>query len=146
MRYLSKLAGEEIPAFENSPEGSDVTAVSFTSSTDQLVYLDREIMELVKNQGVEPSQVVIFINGSKSESCLAEISRIAGLHLIGLGNNARFHVDAIHYSTIDRFKGLECDIAFVLVPVSLSVQKMYTIASRARFKISLLQLSQSIPS
>lgn len=142
VRYLSELVGQEIPAFDNSPEGAEVIEMSFPSQSGQFTFLDREIKELTKHQGIDPTQVLILLNSTKADSCLAGKSKIGGQTLESLDNKGRLNRGTVHYTSIKTFKGLESDVIFVLdanrIDEALRLKSIYTQVSRARHKLYLL--------
>ena len=142
VRYLSELVGQEIPAFDNSPEGAEVIEMSFLSQSGQFTFLDREIKELIKHQGIDATQILILLNSTKADSCLADKAKIGGQTLESLDNKGRFNRGTVHYTSIKTFKGLESDVIFVLdakgIDEAMRLKSIYTQVSRARHKLYLL--------
>ena len=143
VRYLSQVVDQDIPSYDDSPEGTEVLVAPFDSPAAQLNFLESEIKELVR-QDIQPFQILILLDGPKKESCLCDVQSIGGQFLSYLDNKARFAQGTVHFSTIETFKGLECDVVFVVSssPQSgLDSRKRYTSASRARFKLYVLERS-----
>jgi len=136
VRYLSNLVGVNIQAFAASPEGAEIIEMNFNSKSDQLHFLESELRELIRNQNIDPSQILILLNTPRADSCIHKREIIAGLPLIGLDNKARLNRDSLHFTSIKTFKGLESDIIFLLDVHSLSeelkLRSLYTQCSRAR--------------
>ena len=59
-------------------------------------------------------------------------------------NYLRNQRDAVNYTTINTFKGLEADIVFIVdtdkIPLKQKHEKLYTEASRARHKLYVLSV------
>ena len=59
-----------------------------------------------------------------------------------MDNKGRFQRDAVNYTTINTFKGLEADIVFIVdadkIPTEQKHEKLYTEASRAKHKLYVL--------
>jgi hypothetical protein len=140
VRHLSDLLGKKILAFENSPEGFEVIKEQIPDKNAQLHFLENEILRLTKVEGLRTEQMVVLIDSHKLESFLGERKEIAGMELRALGNSARFSPGAIHYSSIERFKGLECDVAFIFLAADRSIRNRYTQISRARHRAYVVQI------
>ena len=142
VKYLSNVLNKKIESFDNSPSGGDVVVKSFKNSLEQQKYLIDEIKSLVREQGIKSEQILILINTSKLNSCLGSTNKIGNYDLKSLDNKARFVNDAISYTNINTFKGLEADIVFVLDVDEISENNkkelLYTQASRAMHKLYIL--------
>ena len=142
VKYLSNVLNKKIESFDNSPSGGDVIVKSFKNSLEQQKYLIDEIKSLVREQGIKSEQILILINTSKLNSCLGSTNKIGNYDLKSLDNKARFVNDAISYTNINTFKGLEADIVFVLDVDEISENNkkelLYTQASRAMHKLYIL--------
>ena len=139
VRYLSEITSKNIKTFPNSPEGDTIVEKSFANQVDQQKFILDEIKSLTREQGINTDQILILLNSPKSESCLAKTTKAGKLAIKALDNKGRFYKDAINYTTINTFKGLEADIVFVIdvdkIPEKQKHEKLYTEASRAKHKL-----------
>ena len=99
----------------------------------------RKIKSLTREQGISPEQILVLLNSSKAESCLGATTKAGKLEIKALDNKGRFQRDAVNYTTINTFKGLEADIVFIVdadkIFLEQKQEKLYTEASRARHKL-----------
>lgn len=139
VNYLSEVVSKNIKTFDNSPEGEGVVIKSFKNQTEQQKYVLDEIKSMTKEHGISPEQILVLLNSSKADSCLGATSKAGKLEIKALDNKGRFQRDAVSYSTISTFKGLEADIVFIVdadkIPLEQKNEKLYTEASRARHKL-----------
>jgi len=144
--FLSELMGVEVQSFDDSPEGSEVTVRNFECGREQRAFVLDEVKHLVEEHKLSPVQILILLNSPKAESCLAGISSIGSFAFEGLDRKGRMSDDAIKYTTIGTFKGLEADVVFVvdvqLAPLVSNKMNIYTQASRARHKLHILSSCQ----
>jgi superfamily I DNA/RNA helicase len=141
---LSDATGRKIECFKDSPEGEEVVEQTFKNNIEQQTFLVSEIKSLIREQNIDPSQILIMLNSSKADSCIVEVQKIANLPLHSVDNKGRLLSDAINYTNINTFKGLEADIVFVvdiqLIPTENKLEKLYTESSRARHKLYLIKM------
>jgi len=144
VNYLSEVVSKNIETFDNSPEGEEVVIKSFKNQTEQQTYLLDEIKSLTREQGISPEQILVLLNSSKADSCLGATIKAGKLEIKALDNKGRFQRDAVNYTTINTFKGLEADIVFIVdtdkIPLKQKHEKLYTEASRARHKLYVLSV------
>ena len=66
------------------------------------------------------------------------------LEIKAIDNKGRFQRDAVNYTTINTFKGLEADIVFIVdadkIFLEQKQEKLYTEASRAIHKLYVLEI------
>jgi len=139
--YLSELLNENIPSFDKSPSGEDIVQKDFKNGIELQKFVLDEIKSLLNNHNIETHQILILLNSSKADSSLSEVAKVGGMPLKSLDNKGRMQRDAINYTTINTFKGLEADIVFVIdiqmIDENQRLEKLYTEASRARSKLYL---------
>ncbi|MEP2688867.1 ATP-binding domain-containing protein [Maribacter dokdonensis] len=140
--YLSEVISKNIKTFANSPEGETIVFKSFTNQIEQQKYVLDEIKSLTREQGISTDQILILLNSSKTDSCLGDTVKAGKLEIKALDNKGRFQSDAISYTTINTFKGLEADIVFIVdadkIHLAQKHEKLYTEASRAKHKLYIL--------
>lgn len=141
--YLSEILKKEIKSFKKSPTGGEVIVKEFKNQLQQQKYVLDEIKSLTSEHEIDPSQILILLNSPKSDSCLGDTAKAGNMPIKSLDNKGRMQRDAITYTTINTFKGLEADVVFILdtqlIAEAQRVEKLYTEASRARFKLYVLQ-------
>lgn len=142
VKYLSDIVNREIKSFEKTPQGDEIIYKEFKNQIEEQKYLLDEIKSLTREHGIDSNQILILLNSEKAESCIAESNKVGSLPIISLDRSGRMERNSINYTTINTFKGLECDIVFVLdvdkIPEKQKLEKLYTEASRARFKLYVL--------
>ena len=142
IKYLSKVIGKEVKSFQNSPEGEEVVFKNFKNQVEEQKYLLDEIKVLTREQGLKAEQILVLLNSTKAESCLADTNKAGKIDIKALDNKGRFQKDAINYTSINTFKGLEADIVFIVdadkIPLEQKHEKLYTEASRAKHKLYVL--------
>ncbi len=142
VNYLSEIVSKNIKTFSGSPEGDVVVLESFKNQIEQQKYVLDEIKSLTQEQGINTEQILILLNSPKDESCLGKTSKAGKFEIKAIDNKGRFQRDAINYTTINTFKGLEADIVFIvdtqLIEKGQKLEKLYTQASRARHKLYIL--------
>ncbi len=116
------------------PEGQEVIEKSFSSSTELQTHIIREINKLIQEGNITPDQIIILLNTEKENSSLANTRRIGSFPLQKLKDNGVLSENAIHYSHINFYKGLEADIVFVvdIQKAANNPKLLYTQASRAK--------------
>ena len=142
VKHLSDLLKTEIKSFVNTPLGEEVIIKEFKNQLEEQKYLLDEIKSLTNENSIDPDQILVLLNSPKSDSCLNETKKVGTFPIKSLDNKGRLQRDAINYTTINTFKGLEADIVFVvdtqLISEENKLEKLYTEASRARFKLYIL--------
>lgn len=144
INYLEDITSSKIKCFSKSPEGSPVIFKNFESQKDEFNFLRSVIHKLITDESISSDQILLMLNSDKNESCLKDIKNIGNFELVFLDNKARFNQNAIHYTNIDIFKGLETDILFLLDidKIDENKYKIYTEASRAIHKIYILRVNE----
>ena len=142
VKHLSNLLDKDIRSFDNAPIGDEVILREFKNQLEEQKYLLDEIKSLTREHSIEPNQILVLLNSPKSESCLGDTLKAGSLSIQSVDNKGRIQRDAINYTTINTFKGLEADIVFVvdthLILKKNKLEKLYTEASRARHKLYVL--------
>jgi len=146
VQYLEKVVGSSIQTFEGAPQGESVETLKFDDNQKLISWLNNEIKDLVKSQKIDLDQILILFESGKSDSCLSDLNELAGHPMKALDNKARFQKNAINFSGINTFKGLEADIVFIIWNGkngdNAKMEKIYTMASRARYKLQILSTVQ----
>lgn len=134
--YLNHAYPTQMKCFEKSPVGVPVIERIVTNDVEEQTQIVRDIKHLIENEKITPGAIVILINSSKEESCLANIKSIAGYPLISAYGGYNPQSKQISYATIEIFKGLEADIVFLILGNSISsaeqAKAIYVRGSRAR--------------
>ena len=143
VRYINQTTDSNVRVADKSPEGSEVTEILCKNNIELVKKLKGLIDDLVSNQHIETSQILILINSSKAESPISELKKINNFSLKSLDRKARFEKDSIHYTNINTFKGLEQDVIIILdaePTLTPNYQKLfYTQASRAKHGLYILR-------
>ena len=146
VRFINQTTESEVQVSSNSPEGPEVIQVDCKNKVELIKSLKNVIQDLVINQNILTSQILILINGAKFESPISDVKKLDKYALKSLDRRARFEKATIHYTNISTFKGLEQDVLIILDDISTSIsnyrQLIYTQASRAKHCLFVLRLNQ----
>ncbi|QNB45484.1 AAA family ATPase [Thermanaerosceptrum fracticalcis] len=110
---INKWIGEYVPGDQLKsaiPGGLPVVFFKWTSLQEEKKLIENEIGRLV-SQGVQLKRITILSPHTKEKSSLAGIDKLKEWHLAGIETN---NANAIRFSTIRAFKGLESDIVFLI--------------------------------
>ena len=139
VKYLSKVIGNPIKSFPNSPKGAEVVEKELNGKSEVQLFLRKEIQRLLNEEKIDQNQILILLNSPKKESSIADLEVIGNRPLKPLDNKGRFQNNAINYTTINTFKGLEADVVFIIdidkIKEENKTKLLYTEASRAKHKI-----------
>ena len=129
--------------FEKSPVGVPVIERTVQNDVEEQTQVARDIKHLVGNDQINPGSIVILLNSSKEESCLANTKEIAGYPLISTYGGYDPRARQIYYSTIEIFKGLEADVVLLVMGNTLSSEErskaQYVQGSRAKHLLYVYQ-------
>ena len=136
---LQGIIHKEIKSKNDMPEGEPVVFMEYLNDTEQQTLIVREIKRLLhekqnKLEQIEPKQILILLNTDINNSCLSNTNTIDKLPLRKLNDRGELHNNAISYTRINTFKGLEADIVFIIDTdkVQYDEKMLYTQASRAK--------------
>ena len=131
---LSEIVKGEIKSKDDMPEGEPVIRVGYKNDIDQQTKILNEIKSLVEDRNIAPDKILILLNTDKGRSCLAETKKVGNLELHKLNDSGVLINNAINYTHINTFKGLEADIVFIIDTdkVTYDEKYLYTQASRAK--------------
>ena len=133
---LEEYIGEEIQSNEHTPEGLPVRHYTYANDVEQVRQLREAWLGLVRDEGISPGRIVLMLNSYKEESCLAGVKQIGGYPITPVDNDTgHLSPDAVNYTRIRTFKGLEADVVFILDTHKMAdgdYKTAYTQASRAR--------------
>lgn len=134
--YLNHAYPMQMKCFEKSPVGVPIIERIIANDVAEQTQIVQDIKHLIENERITPGAIVILINSSKEESCLANTKSIAGYPLVSAYGGYNPHSKQISYATIEIFKGLEADIVFLILGHSISIAEqakaIYIQGSRAR--------------
>lgn len=130
---LTKIIDKDIRSLDGMPKGEPVVIVNYKNDIDQQTKILKEIKDLIQ-MGVPPEHILLLLNTDLNKSCLSQTQHVDKWPLKRLNENGIFNKDAINYTHISTFKGLEAVIVFVIDTdkVSFDEKVLYTQASRAR--------------
>lgn len=108
---------------------------SWSDDREQRQQLEKVVSDLTA-RGVSPRRITILSPHRRENSCLAEITKLAGIPLGEVGDP---RPDVLRFSTIRAFKGLEADVVLLIgvrpdSPVC-SKADLYVGGSRARYAL-----------
>jgi len=142
--YINKKVDTKVHVAKKSPEGDQVTEIECTNSVETIKKLKDIVENLIENQSIKTSQILILINGAKQGSPITDVKKIGSYPLKSLDRRARFERGVIHFTNIKTFKGLEQDVLILLddIPSSDSNYKklFYTQATRAKHRLYILTI------
>lgn len=134
--FLNRVYPTQMGCFEKSPVGVPVVEKTVKNDVEEQTKIVRDIKNLVGNDEIKPGSIVIMLNSSKEESCLAGTKAIAGFPLVSTYGRYDPGAKQIYYTTIEIFKGLEADVVLLVLGPNLSAQEqakaLYVQGSRAK--------------
>ena len=136
VEFLNKAYPIPMRCFDRSPAGSPVVERAVHCDLEEQTQIVRDVKELIGNERIKPGAIVILLNFSKEESCLANTKAIAGYPLVSTYGRYDPHAKQIHYSSIEIFKGLEADVVLLVQGKKRSSEEeakaLYVQGSRAK--------------
>jgi hypothetical protein len=130
-------------SFDKSPAGVPVVLRKVKTKIEAQTQIVRDIKNLIGNEEVKPGSIVILLDSTKGESCLAETKAIAGYPLVSTYGQYDPQAKQICYATIDIFKGLEADVILLVLAEGLSSEELaksiYVQGSRAKHLLHVYQ-------
>ena len=133
--YLNHHNPTEMTPFTSSPQGEEVCERRVRNREQAKELFIEDVKTLLK-QGVSPGQIIVLLNETKRESCLADVTSIESTKLESLGRYYDDNSSSIRFTTINVFKGLEADVVFLFVHNETLKEKLskalYVQGSRAR--------------
>lgn len=134
--FLNHAYPTQMGYFDKSPVGVPVVEKIIKNDVEEQTQIVRDIKSLIGNDEIKPGSIVIMLNSSKEESCLADTKAIAGFPLISTFMRYDPSAKNIYYTTIEIFKGLEADVVLLVLGSHLSAQEkakaIYIQGSRAK--------------
>lgn len=130
-RWISPLSGLRVRL--GLTDSGEVHFHTWTSDSQQLRLLEREVTRLLE-RGIQARRITILSPNRREKSCLAGLETLAGCPLAEVGDP---RPNALRFSTIRAFKGLEADIVLLIgvrpdSPVCTRPD-LYVGGSRARY-------------
>src|SRR5206468_3003962 len=110
-------------SFEKSPAGVPVVLRKFKNEIDAQTQIVRDIKNLIGNEEISPGSIVILLNSTKEESCLAHTKAVTGFPLVSTYGQYDPLAKRIYYATIEIFKGLEADVVLLVLGKGLSPEE-----------------------
>ena len=134
--FLNQVYPTQMGYFEKSPVGVPVVEQTVKNDVEEQTQIVRDIKHMVGNDKIKPGAIVVLLNSSKEESCLADTKAICGYPLVSTYGGYDPDARKIHYATIEIFKGLEADVVLLVLGNTISseaqAKALYVQGSRAR--------------
>lgn len=93
--------------YQRNPEGEEVRFLPYRDPAEQPGLIEDTVRKLLK-KGLKPGQITILSPRVREKSCLAGVEEIAGCRVVDYEEPVP--PDALVFSTLKRFKGLESDV------------------------------------
>lgn len=136
VNYLNEIYPTQMSSFEKSPAGISVVLRNVRNDVETQTQIVRDIKNLIGNEEIHPGSIVILLDSTKEESCLAQTKSIAGYPLVSTYGKYDPDAKQIYYSQIEIFKGLEADVVLLVLGKGLSSRELsksiYVRGSRAK--------------
>jgi len=143
VNYLNQTYPTQMSSFEKSPVGVPVVFRKVRNDIEAQTQIVRDIKNLIGNEEVKPGSIVILLDSTKDESCLAQTKAIAGFPLVSTYAEYNPQAKQIYYATIEIFKGLEADVVLLVLGKDLSSEELaksiYVQGSRAKHLLHVYQ-------
>lgn len=132
-RWIAPLSGAYLRLGLKDP--GEVHFHAWSTESEQLRLLEKEVARLLERK-IQPRRITILSPNRKEKSCLAGLDHLGGCPLGEVGDPRS---DALRFSTIRAFKGLEADVVLLIgvrpdSPVC-SRPDLYVGGSRARYML-----------
>lgn len=143
IELLEQYLEKKIPCNEGTPEGEPVQFFHYKNDVEQVKLVRDKWLQLVHKEGISPARIVLILNTSKEESCLANVNAFGKWPLQPIDRNTGLiSPNHVNITTIRTFKGLEADMVFILDADKMPTQDkrvLYTQASRARLLLGVMR-------
>jgi hypothetical protein len=113
INYLNDKRPTGMTPFKRSPEGEKVIERKVSSPEEAKAKFLEDISNVL-SEGVDPGKVVVLLNPNKTESCLADVTKIGRMKFESISRYYNERSRSIQFTTINMFKGLEADVVFVV--------------------------------
>ena len=132
--YISDQTGIPIHTKE-TPEGIDVKEIAYSDFSDLRKQLGFEIQRLVTIEKLSCDDITIIVDGHLKDHPIKEVDNIAHYPLLSWREDEERDGKALHYTSINRFKGLESQVILLVVNGTEDFtgnKTFYTQCSRAK--------------
>jgi len=141
-RFVAQVIGIEPRVKPGMPEGDGVELIECADEKESVDAVRKALHRLVREQDVEPQQIVILSTRSGERSPVWRASPLGSFSLVAL--DAELRGDQVRMGSLHRFKGLESDVIILTdvepgAPTS-SPTHVYVGSSRARHKLIVVQV------
>lgn len=146
---LSAIIEIDINSMEGVPEGADVEIVRYKNDTEQQTKIISLLKKLINSENqISPDRILILLNTSFGDSCLGQVRKVDNLPLKIVNDRGELSKNAVNYTNIKYFKGLEADIVLVidLDPDKFIYDKevLYAQASRAKHMLYIFEKTERL--
>ncbi|MCW3786857.1 hypothetical protein [Plebeiibacterium sediminum] len=120
---------------KETPEGLPVDTVSFSNVEELTKQLEFTIQRLVTIEKISCSDITILVDGHLNEHPLNQVEKIASYPLVPWHNDGEREGKALHFTSINRFKGLESPIVLLILNGGIedvNTKMFYTQCTRAK--------------
>lgn len=147
-RYTQERTDLGKDTLVNQIEGVEPDVRVLSRKQAVISFIDSTVNKLVDREGVSPNNIVILSNRFLAESVLNDVATVGGYKLVTLDDQRK---NAIIFSTVADFKGLEADVVIFVnhtyknearTAEVRSVQ--YTALTRARFYLYVVDYEQML--
>jgi hypothetical protein len=146
-QYTSRLAGVpcRTPIFVGGGEEPRVT--EYRNPEEQYEKISNRLKDLLA-AGVQPGQIVLLGPRRIERSFLGQRCEIGGLPIVLFDEHTEAVGDALRYSTLHRFKGLEADVVLLCDvdgnPHACTRRHVYVAASRAKHRLYIFACADAL--
>ena len=132
----------------NQIEGVEPDERKLNRKQAVISFIDSTINKLVNREGVSPEKITILSNRGLEQSVLSDVDLVGGFPLVDLEKNNK---NAITFSTVQDFKGLESDIVLYInhtyrgaINTDKNRSLQYTALTRARFYLYVIDYEMQL--
>ena len=145
--YLNHCVPTGMTFFHGTPMGVPIREKTTHGLEDELEKATQDIEDLLGKNKVSPGKIVILIDNAKDQSCLRDVTSIAGIPLRSTFDRYDPESRNLYYSTIEIFKGLEAEVVLLVISnadkESQNGRSLYVRASRARLLLYIYRRSST---
>ena len=120
---------------KETPEGLPVDTINYSNNEELTRQLEITIQRLVTIEKISCSDITILVDGHLNEHPLNQIEKIAFYSLLPWHNDVERDSKTLHFTSINRFKGLESPVVLLILNGSMenvNAKMFYTQGTRAK--------------
>jgi superfamily I DNA/RNA helicase len=145
-RLACDLGGVDMVLLPGAPVGEPPAFMQYASAEDQIAKIEDCVRDLTDRGGLGPGDLACLSTHSRPKSCLSKVTDLAGFPVT---EELMVPDEAIRFSSLHRFKGLEADVILLCDvdgdPDNCRPEHLYVGVSRAKHRVHLFHSPEWAP-